>query len=87
MDVLEPREAPGRPEAEAQAVASGSCTLCSDCKLLCSWPASSMPLARQGPWVSVEVHSSADVYLPTSFLLSYTNPTCNLLLWVDAIPV
>lgn len=47
----------------------------------------SLPLVLKGPLVSVEVHASANMYLPASFLTSFANPTCSLALWVDAIPV
>lgn len=43
-----------------------SCTLCSYCRHLCFLSVFSMPLALQGPLVSVEVHA-LHIYLPESF--------------------
>lgn len=37
--------------------------------------------------LSLEVHASANIHLPASFLQSCANPPCSLPLWVDAIPV
>lgn len=65
---------------------AGSCTLCSYYRHLCFLSVFSMPLALQGPLVSVEVHA-LHIYLPESFLHSCANPTCSLPLWVDTIPV